>query len=396
MKVKVKHDTLFKLQPVLSSELTDAEKRVVARGTEYEVKFFTDVDNHHLRLELADPSPTAPQSTTWYVHRADLDIIGSGVTVIARKDTLFKLQPVLSSDLSDRDKRLVTADQAFELQSYTPAPGGHIKLTLVDTPWDAAQGQVWYANAADIQLSGQKLTLQVMSDTLFKAKPSLSSQLASTDKVFVAKHSTFALQSYSEVEGNYLQITLAGAALGGSDRLTWYAFAPDIALEGTEAGDRPVDTNLAGTAQTDTPGAPLQLPGFQGVFYANAPIIAGGHFTWGQATHGGTRLPASAAVVYGIIRIAEAMEEVRTLLGDRPITVTSWYRDPATNLRVGGTSHSRHIHGDAVNFVVADYAPNDVYAQLDPWWGARGGLATATQFTHIDARGYRARWLYDV
>ena len=40
MKAKVKNDTLFKLQPVLSSDLTDAEKVFVPGGSEYELKFF--------------------------------------------------------------------------------------------------------------------------------------------------------------------------------------------------------------------------------------------------------------------------------------------------------------------------------------------------------------------
>jgi uncharacterized protein YcbK (DUF882 family) len=87
---------------------------------------------------------------------------------------------------------------------------------------------------------------------------------------------------------------------------------------------------------------------------------------------------------------------VRALFGNRSVEVNSWYRDPATNLRVGGWAMSRHIHGDAVNFKVEGVSPQDVYARLDPWWGRRGGLASSSQFTHIDARGYRARWLYDL
>jgi hypothetical protein len=145
-----------------------------------------------------------------------------------------------------------------------------------------------------------------------------------------------------------------------------------------------------------TEGVPrsLKLPGFQGVFYTNQPILSGGHFTWGEATHGGTRLPASTDVVYGMIRIAEVMEEIRRMFDHHPIQITSWYRDPATNLSVGGDSVSRHLKGDAVNFVVDGYHPYAVFSRLDPWWGDRGGLASSTEFTHIDARGYRARWDY--
>jgi uncharacterized protein YcbK (DUF882 family) len=88
------------------------------------------------------------------------------------------------------------------------------------------------------------------------------------------------------------------------------------------------------------------------------------------------------------------MEEVRQYLGDRPITVNSWYRDPRTNRLIGGARFSRHMTGDAVDFVVAGISPPEVNRRLDSWWGGRGGIASASVFTHIDARGYRARWSY--
>ena len=88
------------------------------------------------------------------------------------------------------------------------------------------------------------------------------------------------------------------------------------------------------------------------------------------------------------------MEEVRDRLGGRPITINSWYRDPVTNRRVGGASRSRHLVGDAVDFVAPGIHPYDVYDRLNRWWGAKGGLASATVFTHIDTRGYYARWSY--
>jgi uncharacterized protein YcbK (DUF882 family) len=99
-------------------------------------------------------------------------------------------------------------------------------------------------------------------------------------------------------------------------------------------------------------------------------------------------------VVYGIIRIARVMEEVRARLGDRPIRVNSWYRDPASNRAVGGARFSRHMSGDAIDFVVIGIHSYTVYDRLNRWWGSRGGLASSSIFTHIDARGYYARWSY--
>jgi uncharacterized protein YcbK (DUF882 family) len=88
------------------------------------------------------------------------------------------------------------------------------------------------------------------------------------------------------------------------------------------------------------------------------------------------------------------MQEIRELFGHQMITVTSWYRDPATNQRVGGARRSMHLTGGAVDFRIAGVSPSQVQQRLDAWWGTRGGLASANTFTHIDNRGYRARWRY--
>lgn len=98
-------------------------------------------------------------------------------------------------------------------------------------------------------------------------------------------------------------------------------------------------------------------------------------------------------VVGGIIRVAKSLELVREKLGDLPIRINSWYRDRATNAAVGGLE-SRHISGDAVDFVVDGIDPYGIYDRLDSWWSDRGGLASASCFTHLDARGYAARWSY--
>jgi hypothetical protein len=47
---------------------------------------------------------------------------------------------------------------------------------------------------------------------------------------------------------------------------------------------------------------------------------------------------------------AARMEEVRRLLGDRVITVSSGYRCPALNRAVGGARTSAHLTGHAVDF----------------------------------------------
>ena len=51
-----------------------------------------------------------------------------------------------------------------------------------------------------------------------------------------------------------------------------------------------------------------------------------------------------------MMRTAAGMEKVRAILGNKPITVTSAYRNPAVNKAVGGVSNSDHALGWAVDF----------------------------------------------
>lgn len=125
-----------------------------------------------------------------------------------------------------------------------------------------------------------------------------------------------------------------------------------------------------------------------------ATIIPNGTFTWAEATHGGTRMPPNQKIVDAIVRLAKTAQKVREHL-DRPMIVTSWYRPPEINKAVGGAKYSRHMVGDAMDFICEGISGNQLYWTLDPWY--KGGLGRYQKFPHlchIDARGYRARWLH--
>lgn len=233
------------------------------------------------------------------------------------------------------------------------------------------------------------MKIKVVSDTLFKLSPKMSAELGEKEKVFVKNGTEFEVHSHM-LEGNHVKVALANAFLGSENRNTWFIYCPDVEIEGCEPDNQPDDKE---DPPAVTAAGTYKLPGYPSV-NLSSPIIPGGHFTWAEATKNGTRPPASKEVVDGIIRVAHVMEEVRTFLGNRSIKINSWYRDPASNKRVGGASKSRHMSGDAVDFVVDGIPPAEVNRRLDAWWGGRGGLASASNFTHIDARGYKARWRY--
>lgn len=125
-----------------------------------------------------------------------------------------------------------------------------------------------------------------------------------------------------------------------------------------------------------------------------ASIIPDGNLIWAEATHGGTRMPPDMATVDAIVRIAELAQRARDRLA-RPFHVTSWYRPPEINRRVGGVSNSRHIVGDAIDFYCDDLTGDQIYWFLDPWWpGGLGRYSSFPYLVHIDARSYRARWTH--
>ncbi|MEM8611497.1 MAG: D-Ala-D-Ala carboxypeptidase family metallohydrolase [Cyanobacteria bacterium P01_H01_bin.105] len=388
-KLRVVSDTQFKLRPGLSSELPKQEKVFVPNGTEFDLTQSEIVRDGHYKVTLAKPLGPAGK-TGWYVYKPDVRVYDTKIKLTVTSDTLFKQRPVLSNQLNDREKVFVPNGTEYYLQSYLPAEGQHVRVAIANAFLGPENRTTWYVYMPDIRIVGDTITLTVTSDTLFKTSPKFSSQLTNQEKVFVKNSTELELISHELAPANHIKIELAEPSFNNRSERIWYAYKPDIKVDGNEVDNQPKNE----TPRPVPRGPYIKLPGFRGNFYLANPIIPNGHFTWGEATHGGTRIPANRNVVYGIIRIARVMEQVRERLGGRPITINSWYRDPVTNRRVGGASRSSHLSGDAVDFVAPGLHPYDVYDRLNRWWGSKGGLASATVFTHIDARGYYARWSY--
>ena len=417
MKVKVVSDTLFKLSPKLSSQLSNAEKVFVKNRTEFEVISYTEAEGNHTRLVLANQT-LGNNQRIWYAYNPDIQIESSAVQLRVVSDTLFKERPILSAQLANDEKVFVKNKTEFDLDSYLPAAGNHVKVALANKFLGPNNRNTWYAYQPDVRISGSTVKLKVVSDTLFKLRPVFSYQLSAAEKVFVKNRTQFELTESQLAEGNHVRVVLANTGLGDRNLKEWYAYAPDIEIEGNQSSNtphkgsddqpQPVPPPTLPVVRppappipkpkpqpvTRKPEGPFRLPGFRSTFYLSEPIVPNGNFTWAEATKNGSRIPTNRSIVYGIIRVARVMEEVRSRLGDRPIRVNSWYRDPATNRAVGGAIYSRHLSGDAIDFVVIGLHAYTVYDRLNGWWGGRGGLASSSIFTHIDTRGYYARWSY--
>jgi zinc D-Ala-D-Ala carboxypeptidase len=77
--------------------------------------------------------------------------------------------------------------------------------------------------------------------------------------------------------------------------------------------------------------------------------------------------PASSQERKNIQRTAETMEEVRIILDNKPILISSGYRSPQVNSAVGGSKSSAHMSGLAVDFSCPGFGtPIQICKKLHP------------------------------
>ena len=91
-------------------------------------------------------------------------------------------------------------------------------------------------------------------------------------------------------------------------------------------------------------------------------------------------------------KLMNLLEEIRTACGNRAITINSGYRTPSYNEKVDGAPQSQHLYAAAADIRVSGMSASEVYKLCDKLVGSRGGVGKYSSFTHVDVRGYRARW----
>lgn len=124
-------------------------------------------------------------------------------------------------------------------------------------------------------------------------------------------------------------------------------------------------------------------------------MLAGSrHFTLTEvrdASHSLTLAQLSALAV-PISRTLGKLEQVRALLGDRPIRIISLARAPEHNEDVGGSSTSDHVNGLAADISVSGLSPEQVMVALRPYVRGLGidQMIRGATSVHLGF-GYRAR-----
>ena len=89
--------------------------------------------------------------------------------------------------------------------------------------------------------------------------------------------------------------------------------------------------------------------------------------------------------------LVSVLQKIRTHFG-KPITITSAYRTPTHNAKIGGVSDSRHLFGIAADIKVKEISPLRVAQYAEQLLTNKGGIGVYATFVHIDVRPTKARW----
>ncbi len=107
----------------------------------------------------------------------------------------------------------------------------------------------------------------------------------------------------------------------------------------------------------------------------------------------GAEMPAE--VLSNIKKLSKELQQLRDYIGCS-ITINSGYRSPEHNKSIGGAKNSQHVKGNAADIVVKGLKPDEVYNILEDLISQGliniDGIGRYDTFTHVDIRGYKARW----
>lgn len=125
--------------------------------------------------------------------------------------------------------------------------------------------------------------------------------------------------------------------------------------------------------------------------YVNASILFNGNFTWGELTSDGNRVPVNMEVLNNIFSLAERLESVRQVLGNRPISIISGYMTPSINKACYGTLSSQFVLGKAVDITYGG-SLDKAYRLLNERWNGGLGDGRERGLLRLDTRSMRLRF----
>ncbi|MBE9127503.1 MULTISPECIES: YcbK family protein [unclassified Coleofasciculus] len=424
--LRVTQDTVFKLHPVQSTQLTEEERHPVSEGTTFEIASYAysdasgDFDGH---IKFALKNDVINGLNTWFVYSLHIQVELDGEVVYPKEDqeaapilrvtknTLFKRLPVQSEMLPAEELYNVAAGKSYTLHGYAYADSrgdfsSHIKFSI-RYPQDYIRNlNTWfvYDKHAYVEFDGTIVyppqdpntpILRITENTLFKRRPLQSSELSDQEVYSISEGSTWKLHSfaYATPQGDFndhIKFALKYEKDYIWNLSTWYVYEGHAQVERNGEVLYPLPQPPSPQPQPFL-GRSFKLPGNVSTFYTDQPIIPGGNFTWGEATKNATRIPENETIVNNIIALARQLQRARNQI-DRPFQVNSWYRPPAINRAVGGARYSQHLYGKAVDIQVSGYSGRRLSNAVMSWWpGGVGIYSNLPKVVHLDI-GSRRIW----
>ena len=89
--------------------------------------------------------------------------------------------------------------------------------------------------------------------------------------------------------------------------------------------------------------------------------------------------------------LVEVLQRIRSHFG-KAVKITSAYRTPTHNKKVGGEVYSQHLYGMAADIKISGVSPKKVAEYAEKLLPRNGGIGIYGTFTHIDVRANKSRW----
>lgn len=90
-------------------------------------------------------------------------------------------------------------------------------------------------------------------------------------------------------------------------------------------------------------------------------------------------------------KLVNILQAIRNKFG-QPVNITSGYRTPSHNKKVGGADYSQHLYGTAADITVTGVKASDIADYAEMLLKNTGGIGRYATFTHIDVREVKSRW----
>lgn len=228
--------------------------------------------------------------------------------------------------------------------------------------------------------------LKIISRTPTYLKKSVkqATLLDSSEKSFKIEGADFFLDHYEVAEKGHYQVDLSYGAG------TWFIYGQHWDLPWEDSNEEQDSVLTEKHKEVLTPYTPSSINWF------DPDSRVSQYFRVFEVTQGEIeRIPHDLKTRINVIELAKNLDRVREMWGSA-IAVTSWYRPPAINRRVGGVYNSQHISGKAVDVYPVNGKIFAFQSFLDriAWKNKALGYGARKGFVHLDLRKSPIRWDY--